>query len=55
MRGHPTKPAGIRPMAYLRKIIRALGLGAAAPSVDNAGKRQPRTRAALQRLAARVA
>lgn len=44
---HPTQPT-IR-LPRLRRMIRALGLGSMAPSVDNAGKRLPRTRAALLR------
>jgi hypothetical protein len=44
---HQTKPA--RRLPRLRRIVRALGLGSMAPSVDNAGKRLPRTRAALLR------
>jgi hypothetical protein len=44
---HPIRPT-IRVPRW-RRVVRALGLGSMAPSVDNAGKRLPRTRAALLR------
>lgn len=45
---HPTKRTGL--VLRLRRLVRALGLGSAAASVENAGKRVRRTRAAVQRM-----
>ena len=45
---HPTQRTGLIPR--LRHLVRALGLGAVPASVENAGKRNRRVRAALRRM-----
>jgi len=45
---HPTMRTGLLPR--LRRLVRALGLGSVPASVENAGKRSRRNRAALLRL-----
>jgi hypothetical protein len=48
---HPRKLKGLRLAARLGRMVRTLGLGEAAPSVENAGKRLRHVHAAMQRLA----
>ena len=44
---YPTKRNG--PLRRLRRLVRALGLGSVPASVENAGKRSRRNRAAVLR------
>ena len=48
---HPTRLNGLRLASRFMRIVRALGLGPVAPSVQNAGKRLRHARAALRRIA----